>query len=158
MNPCTGQEHQKKGRTLVIFPMTECNLPLTAVGYDGVVFVALVVERLSDRGVEVLDIETRRKKQQAMMVRLVERKVRNRAQQIYETRGQAEEQDALRKDLQSQDLQDQELQDWIQAESEVLENNIVAPLYRRMRGIQQDAQETDSSLALQDSSACESPA
>lgn len=65
-----------------------------------------------------MDIETRRKKQQALMVRLVERKVRSRAQQLYETRGQEE---------------GQELQDWFQAESEVLENSILAPLYRRVK-------------------------
>ena len=65
-----------------------------------------------------MDIETRRKKQQALMVQMVERKVRSRAQQLYETRGQREGQD---------------LQDWFQAESEVLENSILAPLYRRMR-------------------------
>jgi hypothetical protein len=65
-----------------------------------------------------LDIETRRKKQQALMVQMVERKVRSRAQQLYESRGQAE---------------GQELQDWFQAESEVLENSIVGPLYRRVK-------------------------
>jgi Protein of unknown function (DUF2934) len=65
-----------------------------------------------------LDIETRRKKQQALMVRMVERKVRSRAQQLYETRGQEE---------------GQELKDWFQAESEVLENSILAPLYRRVK-------------------------
>jgi hypothetical protein len=65
-----------------------------------------------------LDIETRRKKQQALMVRMVERKVRSRAQQLYENRGQAEGQD---------------LQDWFQAESEVLENSILGPLYRRSK-------------------------
>jgi len=52
------------------------------------------------------------------MVRMVERKVRSRAQQLYETRGQKE---------------GQELQDWFQAESEVLENSILAPLYRRVK-------------------------
>ena len=52
------------------------------------------------------------------MVRMVERKVRSRAQQLYESRGQTEGQD---------------LQDWFQAESEVLENNIVGPLYRRVK-------------------------
>jgi hypothetical protein len=72
-----------------------------------------------------VDIETRRKKQQALMVQMVERKVRSRAQQIYEKRGQAEGQD---------------LQDWFQAESEVLENSILAPLYRRMRAGNQDAE------------------
>ena len=51
-----------------------------------------------------MDIQTRRKKQQALMVQMVERKVRSRAQQLYENRGQAEGQD---------------LQDWFQAESEV---------------------------------------
>jgi len=65
-----------------------------------------------------VDIETRRKKQQALMVQMVERKVRSRAQQLYESRGQAEGQD---------------LQDWFQAESEVLENSILGPLYRRMK-------------------------
>ena len=65
-----------------------------------------------------MDLETRRKKQQTLMVQLVERKVRNRAQQLYETRGESE---------------GQELQDWFQAESEVLEKSILAPLYRRMK-------------------------
>ena len=65
-----------------------------------------------------MDIETRRKKQQALMVQMVERKVRSRAQQLYETRGQAE---------------GKELEDWFQAETEVLENSILAPLYRRIR-------------------------
>ena len=65
-----------------------------------------------------MDTETRRKKQQALMVRMVERKVRSRAQQIFESRGQE---------------QGGELQDWFQAESEVLENSILAPLYRRAK-------------------------
>ena len=71
-----------------------------------------------------MDIETRRKKQQALMVQLVERKVRSRAKQIYESRGQEE---------------GQELQDWFQAESEVLENSIIAPLYRRVKLGDQEA-------------------
>ena len=72
-----------------------------------------------------MDIETRRKKQQALMVQMVERKVRSRAQQLYENRGQSEGQD---------------LQDWFQAETEVLENSIVAPLYRRAKTGQPDEQ------------------
>ena len=76
-----------------------------------------------------MDIETRRKKQQTMMVQLVERKVRSRAKQLYETRGQEE---------------GQALQDWFQAESEVLENSILAPLYRRLRTGNHDVQESDS--------------
>ncbi|HEV2469585.1 MAG TPA: DUF2934 domain-containing protein [Candidatus Sulfotelmatobacter sp.] len=51
------------------------------------------------------------------MRRAVERKVRSRAQQIYESRGQAEGKD---------------LQDWFQAEAEVIENSALAPIYRRM--------------------------
>jgi hypothetical protein len=77
----------------------------------------------------VVDTETRRKKQQALMVRMVERKVRSRAQQLYERRGQGEGQD---------------LQDWFQAESEVLEKSILAPLYRRMRTNNEGAEPTPS--------------
>ena len=77
-----------------------------------------------DWGRFAVDIDTRRKKQQALMVRMVERKVRTRAQQLYETRGQAE---------------GQALQDWFQAESEVLENSILAPLYRRVKNGDQAA-------------------
>ena len=86
-----------------------------------------VIEK--DRGSrtrQTVDIETRRKKQQTMMVQLVERKVRSRAKQLYETRGQEE---------------GQALQDWFQAESEVLENSILAPLYRRLRTGNHDVQE-----------------
>jgi len=94
-----------------------------------------------------VDIETRRKKQQALMVQLVERKVRSRAKQLYETRGQSD---------------GQELQDWFQAESEVLENSIVAPLYRRLRTGSHDTQENESDsaqeLVAQDSASCESNA
>ena len=92
-----------------------------------------------------VDIETRRKKQQALMVQLVERKVRSRARQLYETRGQEE---------------GQALQDWFQAESEVLENSILAPLYRRLRTGSHDVQESDSApeFVSQDSAACETNA
>ncbi len=92
-----------------------------------------------------MDIETRRKKQQTLMVQLVERKVRSRAKQIYETRGQTE---------------GQALQDWFQAESEVLENSILAPLYRRMRTGNHDSQQSDSTqeFSAQGATACESNA
>jgi hypothetical protein len=83
----------------------------------------------TDRG-RAVDIETRRKKQQALMVQLVERKVRSRAKQLYETRGQEE---------------GQALQDWFQAESEVLGNSILAPLYRRLRTGSYDTQQDPSS-------------
>ncbi|MGA2744187.1 MAG: DUF2934 domain-containing protein [Candidatus Sulfotelmatobacter sp.] len=92
-----------------------------------------------------MDTETRRKKQQDMMVQLVERKVRTRAKQLYETRGQEE---------------GQALQDWFQAESEVLENSVVAPLYRRLRTANNDAHDGNSAqeFVAQNSSACESNA
>ena len=88
-----------------------------------------------------MDFETRRKKQQALMVQLVERKVRTRAQQLYETRGETEGQD---------------LQDWFQAEAEVLDNSVLAPLYRRMRSsVTSTATGTDD---LAPADICESPA
>ena len=65
-----------------------------------------------------MDIETRRQKQQELMVKLVERKVRSRAEQLYQTRGEVD---------------GHALQDWVQAESEVLKKSILAPLYRRLR-------------------------
>ena len=91
-----------------------------------------------------MDIETRRKKQQALMVQLVERKVRSRAKQLYETRGQQE---------------GQELQDWFQAESEVLGNSILAPLYRRMRTGTEEVKENDvEDFSAEDSNAYETRA
>jgi hypothetical protein len=78
-----------------------------------------------------VDIEILRKKQQDLMVQMVERKVRSRAQQLYETRGQRD---------------GEELKDWFQAESEVLEKSILAPLYKRARGVGQEAG-TDASTA-----------
>jgi hypothetical protein len=65
-----------------------------------------------------LDSDTRRQKQQALITQLLERKIRLHARRLYEERGQTEG-DAL--------------QDWVQAESEVLENSILAPLYRKTR-------------------------
>lgn len=52
------------------------------------------------------------------MIRMVERKVRERAQQLYEERGQ---------------MQGQALADWLQAETEILGGTIVGPLYRRVK-------------------------
>lgn len=65
-----------------------------------------------------MDSDTRRRKQQALITELLERKIRLHAQKIYDQRGQTE---------------GLALQDWVQAESEVLENSILAPLYRRTR-------------------------
>jgi membrane-bound lytic murein transglycosylase MltF len=59
-----------------------------------------------------------RSKRQALLTELVERKVRQRAEQLYAER-KNEEGTALG--------------DWLQAESEVIENSPVAPLYWRSR-------------------------
>lgn len=67
------------------------------------------------------------------MVRAVERKVRTRARQIYESRGQQE---------------GKELQDWFQAESEVLENNVIAPLYRRLVSPEKGSTEVLTELSV----------
>lgn len=91
-----------------------------------------------------MDSETRRQKQQALMVKMVERKVRSRAKELYKTRGEVE---------------GHALQDWVQAESEVLGNTVVAPLYRRLRSESQGSEEVETSdLVAQDSSACETSA
>jgi hypothetical protein len=66
----------------------------------------------------VVDSDTRRQKQQALMTELIERKIRLHAQHLYDQRGQAE---------------GLALQDWVEAESQVLENSILAPLYRKTR-------------------------
>jgi hypothetical protein len=66
-----------------------------------------------------LDNDTRRKKQQELMTELIERKIRLHAQHLYDQRGQEE---------------GLALQDWVEAESRVLANSILAPLYRKSRG------------------------
>ncbi|MGA8271773.1 MAG: DUF2934 domain-containing protein [Candidatus Sulfotelmatobacter sp.] len=52
------------------------------------------------------------------MTELIERKIRLHAQHLYDQRGKTE---------------GLALQDWVEAESEVLENSILAPLYRRTK-------------------------
>ncbi len=65
-----------------------------------------------------MDSDTRRQKQQALMAELVERKIRTHARRLYQNRGQVD---------------GYALQDWVQAESEVLGNSVLAPLYRKIR-------------------------
>lgn len=57
---------------------------------------------------------TRTRERQKLMLELLERKIRMRARQLYDERGQAEGQD---------------VEDWVQAESEVLKSSILAPLW-----------------------------
>lgn len=65
-----------------------------------------------------MDPETRRRKQQVLMLDLLEKKIRLRAQQLYESR---KEEDGTA------------LGDWVRAEREILENSILASLYKRNR-------------------------
>jgi hypothetical protein len=87
----------------------------------------------------VLDTDTRRKEQQALMTELLERKIRLHAQHLYDQRGQAE---------------GQALNDWVQAESQVLENTTLASLYRKSRA-EIEIDSARSQFAAQDSSASE---
>jgi hypothetical protein len=93
-----------------------------------------------------LDNDTRRKKQQELMTELIERKIRLHAQHLYDLRGKAE---------------GLALQDWVEAESRVLGNSILAPLYRKARAEAGASQEFDSSnpkFAATDSSASDAGA
>jgi hypothetical protein len=94
-----------------------------------------------------LDNDTRRKKQQELMTELLERKIRLHAQHLYDQRGQAE---------------GLALQDWVEAESQVLENSILAPLYRKSRTETSSSDALDASASTQfgtaDSSASEAAA
>ena len=76
-----------------------------------------------------MDIDTRRQKQQALMTELLERKIRLHAQRLYDERGQTE---------------GLALQDWVEAESRVLENSILAPLYRKTRAEGQSSNEFEN--------------
>ncbi len=82
-----------------------------------------------------LDINTRRQKQQALMTELLERKIRLHAQHLYDQRGQAE---------------GLALQDWVEAESQVLENSILAPLYRKTRAEGRSSDEVEESASQAD--------
>ena len=61
-----------------------------------------------------MDSVTRTRERQKLMVELLERKIRLRARQLYDERGQVE---------------GRELEDWVRAESEVLKSSILAPLW-----------------------------
>ena len=71
-----------------------------------------------------MDNDTRRQKQQTLMTELLERKIRLHAQHLYDQRGQAE---------------GSELEDWVRAESQVLNKSILAPLYRKTKGVRQES-------------------
>jgi hypothetical protein len=60
------------------------------------------------------------------MLELLERKIRRRARQLYQERGQEE---------------GRGLEDWIQAESEVLQSSILAPLWNKRQVQKADREE-----------------
>jgi hypothetical protein len=61
-----------------------------------------------------VDSETRTRQRQKLMISMLEKKIRLRARQLYEQRGEAE---------------GRALEDWVQAESEILKSSILAPLW-----------------------------
>ncbi len=63
-----------------------------------------------------MNSEPRTRERQRLMVELVEKKIRLRARQLYEQRG---------------NVDGQALEDWIAAESEILKTSILAPLWNR---------------------------
>ncbi len=63
-----------------------------------------------------MDSVTRSHERQKLMLELLERKVRLRARQLYEERGQVE---------------GREVEDWVKAESEILKSSILAPLWNK---------------------------
>lgn len=63
-----------------------------------------------------MDSVTRSRERRKLMMELLERKIRLRARQLYDQRGQ---------------IEGRELEDWVQAESEVLESSILAPLWNK---------------------------
>jgi len=65
-------------------------------------------------GMSVVDSVTRTRERQKLMVDLLERKIRLRADQLYNERGRVE---------------GLALEDWVRAESEVLKSGILAPLW-----------------------------
>lgn len=67
------------------------------------------------------------------MRRMAERKLRSRAQELYESRGQTD---------------GHELEDWFQAESEMLKDNRLAPLYRHLRDSEQGADKASAEEAV----------
>jgi hypothetical protein len=88
-----------------------------------------------------VDTDTRRKERQALMTELLERKIRLHAQHLYDQRGQAD---------------GQALNDWVQAESQVLDNTTLAPLYRKSRGVaNEELDEINTQFVATDSSASE---
>ena len=80
-----------------------------------------------------VDRGTGTQKQHRAMVDLVKRRIRLRARELYQKRGQVE---------------GFALEDWLHAESEVLKTSILAPLYRRSRNGDQASLEFESDCCV----------
>ena len=63
-----------------------------------------------------MDSVTRTRERQKLLLELLERKIRSRAQQLYDERGK---------------IEGQALEDWIRAESEVVKQGMLAPLWNK---------------------------
>jgi hypothetical protein len=66
-----------------------------------------------------VDSITRSRERRKLMMEMLERKIRLRARQLYDERGQ---------------IEGRELEDWVRAESEVLQSSILAPLWSKRQG------------------------
>ena len=76
-----------------------------------------------------MDSETRTRERRKLMITMLEKKIRLRAQQLYEERGEVE---------------GLALDDWTKAESEVLRTSILAPLWNVRSDLHSDdLQSTD---------------
>ena len=71
-----------------------------------------------------MDSETRTRERRKLMITMLEQKIRLRARQLYEERGEVE---------------GLALEDWTKAESEVLRTSILAPLWK----VRQDFRSND---------------
>jgi hypothetical protein len=80
-----------------------------------------------------MDTGTDTRKLHGLMLDLIERKIRLRAQELYQERGRAE---------------GFAVEDWLKAESEVLKTSILAPLYRRSRNGDQASLEFESDCCV----------
>ncbi len=72
-------------------------------------------------GVSEVDSVTRTRERQKLMLGLLERKIRLRARQLYDERGQVEGRD---------------MEDWVRAESEVLQSSILGPLWSKRQELE----------------------
>jgi len=64
-----------------------------------------------------MDNVTRTRERQKLLVEMLERRIRQRARQLSEERGQ---------------IEGRETDNWVRAESEILKSNVLAPLWNKL--------------------------